>query len=1057
MVDLPGIPNTLPELRAPQSRVSPGQIASPYQELAANLDRAGEVLSKDVAVPAAQRAGVESVTLDKDGQPVVQQQPLIIGEAGAAFARAARTTALAKAEPAIEEAATRIRLAHPADPEMVRRAGDEYVKDMVGRQSDPLLKSALELAGNRAMAANVRTAIVQADAVNTREFVASAESRLTAANDKAIALARQPGGISTPEYAQTVADRAAIYRELVADPRARYPQSRADQEIREQSDYEKGQAVIGHVVDLYKTKGNAAEARKALMDWAWGPGSEKLSLSEQKRNHIVAEGVSALERATAEDTVELKDFRASVSSYIAGVMKAPGTFNDIAHNGWVSKAVALGDAKTAADLQALRIVQPLVDGIKRLPTDQQVTALKQLEKGVIPNVGQGEMDLSGAAVNNLKTATEALKLTPQEQNLYKHHLDNLYGPGKVTNGSISTVRNITVEHDGRVVNIPTVWDGKILSNEEAIDRAAKEGWDKWPSYPSENAAFERYKTIHKSMDLDTRAYTAGRSTTGLTPGSSVFDQSAPVMRLFEQATKDMREHVGGEVGHMATRMTTDLLAGKRVTDQEYATFAAAVQSTGRYDLVQPVVAAAQASDAARGLEGGDPGAMAAQFRALAAGGQDPLKRKLYDTAADIVVKSAAAMQENPLVEGGIRQWTKPPRPLAVNDANAAAQELVQRQQSLNTIRTMDQSVGPHSAVLKEEIPGITQALTQGPVDQATQLLRAFDVLDPETRQATMASLADGLKGMARSYDPARMNAGMSELDQQWRSHPDTFEQTYKGDTLKRLQTWQAWKDSSSAADIVERFKRADDPSFAAARKNLEEEADKELKKWKPDDVAYAMGTSWGIPILSRMANVVTGATPNIPADGIQAGVLKAEFDQLYTDLRRNGIDADKAAEQASKRLRVKWGASPLNGNQLMPFPPERHYPEVHGSHDWMKQPLEEAIAKAVNQPRLSFKPSEVGGHATENWTYRIMSDAITEADIAAGRPPSYQIFVKKAATGLEEIPLDPSGAPMRGRWDASPAIAADQRRLDENQAAIEALSGKKMRGGFALQRAGEEF
>ncbi len=395
MVDLPSIPNNIPQVRPPESRVSAGQIASPYQELAANLDKAGEVMSKDVAVPLAQRAGVAAVTLDKDGQPVVQQEPFIVGDAAVAFARAARTTALARAEPDIEEKTTAIRLAHPGDPDMVGKAGKAYVNEIVAKQNDPLLKSALQIAGERAVGTNVRTSIVEADHINTRNFLSSAETRLTALNDKAIALARQPGGVTTPEYEQTVADRAAIYKELVADPRAKYPLPRANQEIAQQDALEKGQAVIGQVVDQYKTKRNAVEARKALMDWAWGPGAEKLSLNEQQRNHIVAQGVSALERVSAEDTVETKEFRDSTKKYIDEVMKAPGTFNDIAHNGYVKKAMELGDTKTVADLQALKTVQPLVQGIKMLPTDQQVEVLKQLEKRVVPEVPgtQGELPL----------------------------------------------------------------------------------------------------------------------------------------------------------------------------------------------------------------------------------------------------------------------------------------------------------------------------------------------------------------------------------------------------------------------------------------------------------------------------------------------------------------------------------------------------------------------------------------------------------------------------------------------------------------------------------------
>jgi hypothetical protein len=421
MVDLPTTPlrppgdlapreRGLPMPRVEHQRVETPQLAelpSPYTILGHGLDHVaesrretagavgqtaraigaiGETLSKDVAVPLAEIAGYNSVTLDDDGQPVVHRQPLIIGAAGEAFARAARTTALARAEPAIAEATTKIRLAHPGDPDMVKQAGAEYVNNLVEKQSDPLLKIPLQVAAERAVGANVRTSLLEANNLNVRNSLSTFTTRLTEINDKATALARQPGGVDTDEYRQTVDDRAAIYRELTSDPRLEYWPARAAFEMREQAALEKGQAVIGQTVELYQTRKNAPEARKFLMDWAWGPGSDKFQLNEQQRNRIVAQGVNALERVGAEESVELKEFRASTTKYIDSIMQAPGTFNDIAHNGYTTKAFELGDVKTQNDLAALKIVQPLVQAIKMLPTDQQVKVLKQLEQGLIPSL-----------------------------------------------------------------------------------------------------------------------------------------------------------------------------------------------------------------------------------------------------------------------------------------------------------------------------------------------------------------------------------------------------------------------------------------------------------------------------------------------------------------------------------------------------------------------------------------------------------------------------------------------------------------------------------------------
>jgi hypothetical protein len=123
--------------------------------------------------------------------------------------------------------------------------------------------------------------------------------------------------------------------------------------------------------------------------------------------------------------------------------------------------------------------------------------------------GQQPVLISG--VPSAASAGEVL--TPQEQNLVEHHLDNLYGPGKVISpsGNVSTVLQAvtTRRPDGsRYYNIPTVWDGKVLTVDEAAERAAKAGWDKWPSYATPEQADLRYEWMHDLMAKDTGAYRA---------------------------------------------------------------------------------------------------------------------------------------------------------------------------------------------------------------------------------------------------------------------------------------------------------------------------------------------------------------------------------------------------------------------------------------------------------------------------------------------------------------------------------------------------------------------
>jgi len=98
-----------------------------------------------------------------------------------------------------------------------------------------------------------------------------------------------------------------------------------------------------------------------------------------------------------------------------------------------------------------------------------------------------------------------LHLTPQERNLYESHLANLWGSGGVNNpdGSRSTVLNVTTGIDGKYYVLPTVYDGRILQLDDAVDRAAKLGLDTFPSYASPEEAEQRYEAMHNYMQQDT--------------------------------------------------------------------------------------------------------------------------------------------------------------------------------------------------------------------------------------------------------------------------------------------------------------------------------------------------------------------------------------------------------------------------------------------------------------------------------------------------------------------------------------------------------------------------
>jgi hypothetical protein len=101
-------------------------------------------------------------------------------------------------------------------------------------------------------------------------------------------------------------------------------------------------------------------------------------------------------------------------------------------------------------------------------------------------------------------ATKEMGLNEQEQFLYQHHLDN-YAKGGVSSAGgtkTSTVLAITVGQDDKTYVIPTVWNNKVVSKDQAIENADKAGFDKFPSYDSREQANARYSQMHTYMDED---------------------------------------------------------------------------------------------------------------------------------------------------------------------------------------------------------------------------------------------------------------------------------------------------------------------------------------------------------------------------------------------------------------------------------------------------------------------------------------------------------------------------------------------------------------------------
>jgi hypothetical protein len=103
-------------------------------------------------------------------------------------------------------------------------------------------------------------------------------------------------------------------------------------------------------------------------------------------------------------------------------------------------------------------------------------------------------------------------------------------------------------------------------------------------------------------------------------------------------------------------------------------------------------------------------------------------------------------------------------------------------------------------------------------------------------------------------------------------------------------------------------------------------ADKTLKSMSPAGVASKFST--GLPFIGT-AFGLTSTAAQVPVgdvDGVcNARALKADYDKNYRDGFAATGDASVADKFAMEKLNLKYSVSPINGNRVTAYAPERYY------------------------------------------------------------------------------------------------------------------------------------
>jgi hypothetical protein len=279
-------------------------------------------------------------------------------------------------------------------------------------------------------------------------------------------------------------------------------------------------------------------------------------------------------------------------------------------------------------------------------------------------------------------------------------------------------------------------------------------------------------------------------------------------------------------------------------------------------------------------------------------------------------------------------------------------------------------------------------------------------------------IKDAVSGAVRSNDPARYQAAMSFLDRIWQRAPESVDNLFGSDVVYELAAWQSTRRYLTPDDQAkQKSQQALDPQVRERQKAALNDGLELARKIKPDDVIKKFDQSWWLTP-GFVARNVTGTEPVGPSDPVARSTLLADWTNNVARVYADTLDKDKAIEKGTEITRTKWTASPLNGGKLMLNAPEKYYPAVGGSWEWMRAQLNDDLAKSLGprRPDVSLALPTFNNNLKPNWDWELVPDRQTEAEAQRGQLPSYLVRVDDHRTGTSGI------MPQRYRWstDAGP-------------------------------------